>query len=511
MPCPIPASNQSRTRDTVAMHLDPEVCEKARKALDPRFDGRFFIGVKTTGIYCRPVCRVRPPLRKNIDFYPTAAAAEDAGFRPCKRCRPETAPGTPAWLGSSAVVSRGLRMIEAGVLDGDGSVEDMAGRLGVGPRHLRRLFVEHVGAAPLSLARTRRVHFARRLIDETELPMAGIASAAGFGSVRQFNDAVRRTFHQSPSELRRNAGGAAGPVVLRLPYRAPFDWEGLLAFMVPRAMPGVEQVVDGRYRRAFGSGGWIEVRSAENADALEVHVRGANGGDLIGIAARVRRLFDLSADPSQIAEDLSRDRRLRPCIRRRPGLRLPGAWDPFEIGVRAILGQQVSVKGATTLAGRLVQRFGSPSSVVGQESLSHLFPEASTLCDAELEPIGLPRARAEAIRVWARAVDGGSISFDGAAPLEETLDALRALPGFGDWTAQYVAMRAFAEPDAFPSGDLGLRKALSDGKDPAKERDVREASEAWRPWRSYAALWLWSSLGDEPPTPKKPTRPRKKT
>jgi len=497
------------------MRLDPETCEKARLARDPRFDGRFFIGVRTTGIYCRPICRVRPPLRRNIDFHPTAAAAEEAGLRPCKRCRPETAPGTPAWLGSSATVARGLRMIEEGALDGDGTVGAMAARLGVGPRHLRRLFIEHVGAAPLAVARTRRVHFARRLIDESELPMARVALAAGFGSVRQFNEAVRRTFGRSPRELRRAAAigkrTAAPGLTLHLAYRRPFDWDGLLAFLAPRAMPGLEQIRDGVYRRAIGSGRQVAIAPVPDADALEVRVSAPPPSDLIGVAARARRLFDLSADPARIAKDLGRDLRLRPLIRRRPGLRLPGAWDPFEVGVRAILGQQVSVAGATTLAGRLVAAFGTPSGIPGDAALTHLFPRARMLCDAAIEPLGLPRARAEAIRTFARAVDRETLAFDGAAPLEESIAAMRALPGFGDWTAQYVAMRALGEPDAFPSGDLGLRKALASGAEPARERDVRATAEAWRPWRSYAALWLWSSLGDTPRparTPRAPRNPR---
>ncbi len=483
------------------MELDPEVCERARQARDPRFDGRFFIAVRTTGIYCRPICRVRPPLRRNVDFHPTAAAAEEAGFRPCRRCRPETAPGTPAWRGSSATVERALRMIEDGALDRDG-VPALADRLGIGPRHLRRLFLEHVGAPPLSVARTRRAHFARRLIDESALPMVEVAAASGFGSVRQFNDAIRSTFHRTPSEIRRAAKGEHPDdgLTLTLPFRRPFDWERLLAFLVPRAMPGIETISGGRYLRAVGERTFVEIAPAVGDDALELQVRGEAPSDLITLAARARKLFDLSADPDRILQDLGHDRKLRRWLRRWPGLRVPGAWDPFEIGVRAILGQQVSVVGATTLAGRLVAGFGKPTALDCQRSLTHLFPSPSRLAEADVASIGLPKARAAAIRAFAGAIASGELRIDGSAPLAESLEALCALPGFGDWTAQYVAMRALGEPDAFPAGDLGLRKALGKPGEPAAERDVRASANAWRPWRSYAALWLWTSLSISEPT-----------
>jgi AraC family transcriptional regulator of adaptative response / DNA-3-methyladenine glycosylase II len=489
------------------MELDPEICERARQARDPRFDGRFFIGVRTTGIYCRPICRVRPPLRRNIDFYPSAPAAEEAGFRPCRRCRPETAPGTPAWRGSSATVERALRMIDDGALDREG-VPALADRLGIGPRHLRRLFLEHVGAPPLSVARTRRAHFARRLIDESKLPMVEVAAASGFGSVRQFNDAIRATFHRTPSEIRGAARGerTESGLTLTLPFRPPFDWAQLLGFLVPRAMPGVEAISDGRYLRAVGERTFVEIAPAAELDALELHVRGEAPGDLITLAARARKLFDLSADPDRIAADLSHDRRLRRWMRRWPGLRVPGAWDPFEIGVRAILGQQVSVVGATTMAGRLVRAFGKPTALECTGSLTHLFPSPARLAEADVASIGLPRARGEAIRGFAAAIASGDLVLDGSAALDESLDALRALPGFGDWTAQYVAMRALGEPDAFPAGDLGLRKALSKDEKPAPEREVRNTASAWRPWRSYAALWLWTSLSVTPRPVSTPAR-----
>ena len=486
------------------MHLDPETCERARLARDPRFDGRLFIGVRSTGIYCRPICRVRPPRRRNVVFYPSAAAAEAAGFRPCRRCRPESAPGTPAWRGHAATVARALRLIEAGALDGAGRVETLAERLGVGERHLRRLFALHLGASPLAVARTRRTHFARRLLDESEWPVAQVALAAGFGSVRQFNAAIRSTFHCTPSQLRaaRGAGGPADGAHLRLALRPPFDWQALLQVLTPRAIPGVECVVEGRYRRLVGERSAVEVSLADPGDAVRVRVLGEPPADLIGVAARVRRLFDLSADPDPIARDLGSDPVLAARVRSRPGMRVLGAWDPFESAVRVVLGQQVTVAGATTLAGRLVESFGKPLETSPDPALTHLFPEPGRLARARLEAIGLPRARAESLRALARAVSRGELRLDGAAPVESALAALTALPGIGPWSAQLIAMRALGDPDAFPAGDLGLRKALGRPGAPASASELEERAEAWRPWRSYAAQWLWS----EPPGPARPSR-----
>jgi AraC family transcriptional regulator of adaptative response / DNA-3-methyladenine glycosylase II len=490
------------------VNLDTASCERALRARDPRFDGRFFIGVVTTGVYCRPVCPVRPPRPKNVRFYPTAAAAEEAGFRPCRRCRPETAPGTPAWRGTSATVARALRLIEDGALD-TGGVGSLAGRLGVGPRHLRRLFAEHLGAGPLSVARTRRVHFARRLIDETHLPFSQVADAARFGSVRQFNDAVRSTFGDSPSALRlrahRGRGPASGPVSLRLPYRPPFDWKRLLAFLAPRALLGVEQVGPDSYRRvlAGGPGDAIAIVShAPDARALQLELVGEPPADLLGVAEGARRLFDLGADPERVAADLSRDARLAPLVRRAPGLRVPGAWDPFEVAIRAILGQQVSVRGATTLAGRLVARFGPPLRTP-RDGLTHYFPSPAALAEADVAKIGLPKARGGAIRAMAAAFESGALPGSLGGDLDASLETLCLLPGIGDWTASYLALRALGHPDAFPAGDLGLRKALADGGELPGASAVAARAEAWRPWRGYAALWLWDSLSKAPETGRK--------
>ncbi len=471
------------------MRLDPESCERARQARDPRFDGRFFVAVRTTGIYCRPICPVRLPRPENVRFFASAAACESAGFRPCRRCRPETAPGTPAWCGAGATVQRALGLIQEGALDGT-STDALAARLGVGARHLRRLFLEHVGASPGAVARTRRAHFARRLLDATDWPMADVAAAAGFGSLRQFNDTMRGTFHAAPSALRGKATHKAdGEARLRLPYRPPLDWPLLLAFLTPRTLPGVEQIRDETYQRVVGEG-WIEVGLAPDPSALELRTFGVEPRDLSRVAERVRALFDLSADPARVAHDLGDDERLGPAIAARPGLRVPSAFDPFEMAVRVVLGQQVSVKGATTLAGRLIAYAGQPVET-GQAGLSHLFPTPAAVAETDVAALGMPGRRGEAVRGLARAVRDGHLRLSGEVDPDQVREELTALPGIGPWTAEVIALRALGDPDAFPAGDLGLRKALGHGS-LASERAAAARAEAWRPWRSYASLWLWT-------------------
>ena len=482
--------------------LDATRCYRAILSRDRRFDGRFFVGVRTTGIYCRPICPARTPKQENIQFFPCAAAAEAAGFRPCLRCRPESSPGTPAWLGSSAVVSRALKLIGEGALD-DGDVDALAGRLGIGARQLRRLFGTHLGASPLAVAIARRVHFARRLLDETELPVAQVALAAGFTSIRQFNHALRSTFARSPRELRRGRSArrptqAEGALTVRLPYRPPLEWDAMLAFLAPRATPGVECVTDGAYRRTIevgGAAGVVEVRAAAREPHLDLTIWLPAYDGLRQIVERARRTFDLGADPLQIARQLRRSAALAPRLESLPGIRVAGAWDPFELAVRAILGQQVTVKGATTLAGRLVERFGRPL-VTGMTGLTHLFPRAETLADADLAPIGLPVARARTIRTLARSIAHGELTLDASLGLEDFVTRLCAIPGLGPWTAHYIAMRALGEPDAFPASDLGLRRAVAASDRPASSADLATLAETWRPWRSYAAFLLWA-----PPEP----------
>jgi AraC family transcriptional regulator, regulatory protein of adaptative response / DNA-3-methyladenine glycosylase II len=479
------------------VQLDRETCRKARLARDARFDGRFFIGVRTTKIFCRPICPAPSPREVNVDYYPSSAAAASAGLRPCLRCRPECAPGTPAWNGSSSTVSRALREIAEGALDADG-VGNLADRLGVGERHLRRLFIEHLGAPPIAVAQTHRLLSAKRLLDETNLPVSTVALAAGFGSVRRFNHTVRETWNRTPRELRRARQGIRGPATrglalcFRLRYRPPFDWDALVGFLAARAIPGVEWVENGVYRRSIavaGVPGIIEL--SHDAPEVILRIEHPQPESLLGIVSRVRRLCDLDADPVAIAGGLATDALLRPLVKARPGLRLPGAWDSFELGIRAILGQQISVRSASTLAGRLVTRFGRPLDS-GCPGVTHLFPRAEDLAGSELASIGLPQKRAETLSAFSAAVASGQLVLDGSATPEVIREQMRSIAGIGEWTAEYVAMRALGDPDAFPSADLVLLRAAGT----PTARDLRNIAERWRPWRAYAALHLWQGVKD---------------
>ena len=471
--------------------LDDDACFRAMESRDRRFEGAFVIGVRTTGVYCRPGCPARMPLRRNVRFFAEPAAAQAAGLRPCLRCRPDASPGSPAWHGTPATVTRALRLIDEGVL-AETSVGALADRLGVGERHLRRLFDAHLGASPIAVATTRRAHFAKKLLEETELSVTDVAYASGFRSLRRFHDAVRAAFAKPPRALRRAPSRAGGTTVtLTLAYRAPLGFEAILAFLRPRAIPGVERVDEASYARTI-AGGTLEVRDDPARARLVVSVHAERTPELYALAARVRALFDLDADPAAVGRTLSQDPALRPHLR--AGLRVPGAWDGFELAVRAVLGQQVSVAGATTLSGRLVARFGV---VVGAgDALTHLFPTPAALAEADVAAIGLPAARATAIRALARAVASGSLDLGGARELDATLAALVALPGFGPWTASYVAMRAARDPDAFPEGDLGLRKALAVSGVLPSARELAAHAERWRPFRAYAAMALWTSKGE---------------
>ncbi len=453
--------------------------------------------MKSTGVYCRPVCPARTPKAENCEFFVQAAGAEAAGYRPCRRCRPECAPGTPAWVGTSATVTRALRLIGDGALD-EGSVEALAERLGVGERYLRRLFGEQVGVAPSAVASTRRVHFAKQLIEDTTLPMNQVAAASGYRNVRRFNAAVRKSFDRTPSEIRGRAGNRAdadGYVTVRVRVRPPFDWAAMLAWLSPRAIPGVEDVDAGTYRRtaAFeGVRGIVQVEEASGESALLLRIPVDLSRHVAALARHVRRLFDLESDARSITEQLAGDPHLGPFARSHPAVRVPGCWDRFEIAVRVIVGQQVSVAGATTVIGHIVQAFGEPLEP-RHRTLTHLFPSADVLADADIAALGhMPAARADTIRALASAVAEGSDILQPAPDLETAVARLRALPGVGDWTAQMIAMRALGEPDAFPAGDLGLRKAVAEGSLPT-EAALRRRAEPWRPWRAYAAMLLWSA------------------
>jgi AraC family transcriptional regulator of adaptative response / DNA-3-methyladenine glycosylase II len=478
------------------MNLNHDQCYAIIKSRDERFDGRFFAGVLTTGIYCRPVCPATKPKPENVRFFVTAAAAEAAGLRPCLRCRPESSPGTPAWYGASATVSRAMRLISEGAMDESG-VDEMADRLHVGTRQLRRLFVQHLGAPPVALAQNRRLLFAKKLITETSLPMSEIAFSAGYSSIRRFNEAMLNSYGKSPTALRSNIALPAGQstLQLKLAYRPPYDWEAIRRFLQSRAIPGVE-VVDGeKYQRTVKAGkatGIIELRPAKDGHNLLLVMSPNLTQELNQLVGRARRLFDLSADPMEIGDHLAQDEQLAPLVREKPGLRVPGAWDGFEVAVRAILGQQVSVQAANTLCGRLVRRYGRELETTSVEDLSHLFPAPQRLAEADMADLGLTSARRRAIRELARAVTGGELILGTAGSLDEVIEQLTELPGIGDWTAHYIAMRVYGEPDAFPAGDLALRRALAgEGQREATAKELLAISEGWRPWRAYAAMHLW--------------------
>ncbi|HYQ45754.1 MAG TPA: AlkA N-terminal domain-containing protein [Polyangiaceae bacterium] len=481
------------------MDLDHDACYRALSQRDSRFDGRFFTAVKTTGIYCRPVCPARTPHAKNVIFYPTAAAAQEAGFRPCLRCRPETAPDMGAWRGTSNTVSRALSLIELGALD-QGDVDALAVRLGLGERQLRRLFRQHLGASPVGVAQTRRILLAKQLIQETRLPMAEIAFASGFGSVRRFNEAFLSLFQRPPGELRRLAGEdiavkADGELSLLLRYQPPYEWREMLDFLRMRAIQGVESVSDGRYSRSLSLAGIQGTLSIEatSGNALRASIRVARLSVVPSIIARLRRVFDLAADPLAIARHLSKDPVLAPLVEKRPGLRVPGAWDGFELAIRAVLGQQITVTAAVRLAGRLVTTYGEPLSA-SVSGLSRVFPRPEVLAGADLTTLGMPKSRARTLSAVAAACLENPEIFANNCGLDEAVQRLRAIRGVGEWTAQYIALRQLREPDAFPASDIGVLRALTNehGLRP-KADEVLARAERWRPWRAYAAQHLWAA------------------
>jgi AraC family transcriptional regulator of adaptative response / DNA-3-methyladenine glycosylase II len=495
--------------DDCTMDMDRTACYRAISTRDARFDGRLFVGVKTTGIYCRPICPARTPKFENVLFYPSAAAAQEAGFRPCLRCRPETSPDLAFWRGTSNTVSRALALIEAGGLD-DADVESLADRLGVGARQLRRLFHRHVGASPIAVAQTRRVLLAKQLIHETTLPMAEVALASGFNSVRRFNETCQQLFGRPPASLRRireRGKREAGALSVHLAYRPPYDWEAMLSFLAARAIPGVESVANDVYRRSITIGDAFGVLGVALAgkNRVNVTVRFANIAALPTIIARVRRVFDLPADPDTIGAHLALDPTLAPLVAARPGLRVPGAWDGFELAVRAIFGQQITVPAATKLLGKLVLAHGMllPEEMRGIDGLTHVFPSPAQLAGADLQ-LGMPRGRVAAVTSLAKALAADPAIFSPGASLEAAITKLRALPGIGEWTAQYIAMRELREPDAFPADDIGLMRALAvpDGRRPTSSQ-LLALAERWRPWRAYAALHLWASGIRHPVAPGK--------
>jgi AraC family transcriptional regulator of adaptative response / DNA-3-methyladenine glycosylase II len=474
------------------MRLDSASCYRALSTHDARFDGRFFVGVRTTRIYCRPVCTVRLPRRENCRFFRSAAAAEVEGFRPCLRCRPELAPGLASIDASARFAQAAVALIEDGVLE-HGGIEALAARVGITSRHLRRVFGAEFGVSPIEYAQTQRLLLAKRLLTDTPLPVLDVALASGFGSLRRFNALIRERYRMPPSRLRRDAAPESLPPSMRfeLAYRPPYDWESLLAFLRARSVAGIETVDESSYRRTLAierrkvrAVGWIAVTQTSRRNTLCIHVSASLAAVVPAVLARVRHAFDLACDPAPIAACLGK------LAHDHPGLRVPGTFDGFELAVRAILGQQVSVAGARTLLGRLVSAFGTPLTREAAGGLTHAFPDAATLAASDVEQlrsIGLTVARARTLRDLAGAVARGDIALTVGGDVERTRKALELIPGIGSWTSSYIAMRALGWPDAFPDNDLAVLRALGE----TRAARARERSEAWRPWRAYAVMHLW--------------------
>jgi AraC family transcriptional regulator of adaptative response / DNA-3-methyladenine glycosylase II len=473
-----------------------DVYEDARQSRDARFDGRFFIGVLTTGIYCRPVCPVRVPKRENVQLHRTAASAAEAGFRPCLRCRPESSPGTPAWIGASYKVSRTLQLIAKGSLD-EGSVKALAQQVSVGPRQLTRLFQKHVGASPVAVAQTQRLHFAKKLIDETQLPLAEVCFASGFGSVRRFNAVFQRVYDRSPKQLRSRQNKKIAcnneAIQIKLSYRPPFNWKAMLAFLAYRAIPGVEYVTDNSYARTIeldGKVGDFQACFNGGSNCLDVRISFPDTRQLYRIVERIRLLFDLKADSVEIDQFYARDKLLSAVVKREPGMRVPGCWDGFEVAVRAILGQQVTVKAASTLVARITSRHGERHRGTLPE-LTHCFPGAPVLAKADLDGLGIVGQRVLAIKSVAQLLVNREIAFDGVMETNDFVKKICQVKGIGQWTAQYIALHALNDPNAFPYSDLILRRAAAGKGATLTPKQLLLRADAWQPWRAYAVILLW--------------------
>jgi AraC family transcriptional regulator, regulatory protein of adaptative response / DNA-3-methyladenine glycosylase II len=497
--------------------VDDEQRYEAAAGKDARFDGVFFVGVTSTGIYCRPSCPAITPKRANMRFYPSAAAAQEAGFRACKRCRPDTSPGSPEWNVRADLAARAMRLIADGAVDRDG-VTGLAGRLGYSERQVNRVVTAELGAGPLALARAQRAQTARVLIETTTLPLAGLAFAAGFASIRQFNATIRAVFASTPGELRERAarrrGGAAptpGTIRLRLAYRAPIDLDRILRFLGARAIPGVEEVSGSVYRRTLllpngiglvalraGSGGG---GGAGEGDAIECELQLEDLKDLAPAVQRCRRLLDLDADPATVSGFLERSELLRPLVRACPGRRVPGHVDGAELALRAVLGQQVSVAAARKLGTRLTEAYGKPLGAMpaaedgtGAGALTHCFPAVDTIAAADPDTMPMPRSRARALVGLAAALASGAVRLDPGANWDEAEQHLLALPGIGPWTAGYIRMRALSDPDSFLPTDAGVRHGLAALGAASDPKSAESSAENWRPWRSYALQHLWAHI-----------------
>ncbi len=484
------------------MFTDTEACYRALKSRDRRFDGVFYTAVRTTGIYCRPSCPAITPKLANVTFYPSAAAAQQAGYRACKRCLPDATPGSPEWDVAADAAGRAMRLIADGTVDRDG-VEGLARRLGYSERQLNRLVTSAFGAGPLALARARRAQTARVLVETSTMSFADVAFASGFSSIRQFNDTVREVYAATPTELRGRRGGTtssskatSGTIATRIGVREPFAGEELLDFLALRAVRGVEAVGEGWYERSLSlpyGPGVVRVELTDHpAGHVPCRLTLADARDLAPALERTRRLLDADCDPVAVDDQLGGDRRLARLVRRRPGLRVPGHVDGVELAARAVIGQQVSVVAARTLATRLVAESGEPLDLAGDHDVTHLFPTAEALAGLDPQQIAMPRARGRALNAIAGALAEESVVLDRSVDRGEVRARLLALPGIGPWTADYIAFRVLGDPDVFLPTDVGVRHAAEHlGID-----DVATRSESWRPWRSYALIHLWSSLGD---------------
>jgi AraC family transcriptional regulator, regulatory protein of adaptative response / DNA-3-methyladenine glycosylase II len=479
------------------MLLDHNSCYEALVARDTRFDGILYVGVTTTGVYCRPVCPARTPRRDRCRFFANAATAENAGFRPCLRCRPELAPGNAVIDSANRIASSVAQRIEAGALN-EAGIDELAAEFGVSSRQLRRVVKSELGVTPTELAQTQRLLLAKHLLTDTALPAIEVAFASGFSSVRQFNALFRERYGLSPTALRRSQSSrtAEQALTVRLGFRPPMAWPLLLKFLADRAIPGVESVEANRYWRATQIGqskGWINVERAEGANALRVEVSLSLARYLPSLLARVKNLFDLDAHPQLIEARLVEDKRLREIVSRRPGLRLPGAFDGFEMAMRAVLGQQISVAAARTIAGRITEAFAEPVETP-HPNLNRASVSAASLSQAgvaDLTRCGLTGKRAECLIALARVIAEGEVKLEPGVDIEATIERLKQVPGIGDWTAQYIAMRALRWPDAFLHSDLGVRKALGE----TSSKRILEIAESWRPWRAYALMHLWNGMG----------------
>ncbi len=492
--------------DPPTASLDADACYRAVGARDRRFDGLFWTGVRSTGIYCRPSCPARTPGRSQVSFHPSAAAAQAAGFRACKRCLPDATPGSPQWDVAAGAAGRAVRLIADGVVDRDG-VEGLARRLGYTSRHLTRLLTQELGAGPLALARARRAQAARVLLERSELPLGDVAFAAGFASVRQFNDTVREVYAATPSSLRERRGRATAGrggegLTMRIPVRTPFAGRALLGFLAYHVVAGVETAGPGWYARTLDlphGPGTVRIDLDDDLHPggvalVEARFTLSDVRDTLTAVERVRRLLDADADLLAVAEDLGDDPVLAPLVARRPGLRLPGQVDGDETAVRTVIGQQVSVTGARTVTARMVAEHGTPVET-GVDGLTHLFPRAAVLAKVDPETLPMPRARGRALVGLCAAIEAGDVVLDRGAERDEVRAAMLALRGIGPWTADYVAMRALGHPDAFLPTDLGVRKALRDlGHDPAAVLAPGGPVERWSPWRSYALMHLWATV-----------------